>query len=60
MNVRQKIAMVVINILILFELAFSIYLGSKYQDMVVTFLITYIPALVITLFLGRICIKRLG
>ena len=60
MNIKQKIAVVVINVLILAELAFSIYLGSRDQDMVLTFLKTYIPALVITLFLGRICIRKLG
>jgi hypothetical protein len=60
MNIKQKIAVVLINVLVLAELAFSIYLGSKDQDMVLTFLRIYIPALVITLILGRICIKKLG
>ena len=60
MNIKQKIAVVVINILVLAELAFSIYLGSRDQDMVITFLKTYIPALIITLIAGKFCIKRLG
>jgi len=60
MNTKQKIAVVVINVLVLAELAFSIYLGSRDQDMVLTFLKIYIPALVITLFLGRIFIRKLG
>jgi hypothetical protein len=60
MNLKQKIAVVVINALVLAELALSIYLGSRDQDMVLTFLKIYIPALVITLFLGRVCIRKLG
>ena len=60
MNIKQKIAVVVINALVLAELALSIYLGSRDQDMVLTFLKIYIPALVVTLFLGRIFIRRLG
>jgi hypothetical protein len=60
MNIKQKIAVVGINLLVLAELALSIYLSSKDQDMVLTFLKVYIPALVITLFLGRIFIRKLG
>ena len=60
MNIKQKIAVVLINVLVLAELALSIYLGSKDQDMVLTFLKIYIPALLITLFLGRIFIRKLG
>jgi hypothetical protein len=60
MNIKQKIAVVVMNVLILAELALSIFLGSREQDMVLTFLEIYIPALVITLFLGRVCIRKLG
>jgi hypothetical protein len=60
MNIKQKIAVVVINLLVLAELAFSIYLGSRDQDMVITFLKIYVPALVITLFLGRVFIRKLG
>ncbi len=52
--------MVVVNILILAELAFSLYMGSKGQDMVLTFLKIYIPAVIVTLVLGRIFIRRLG
>jgi hypothetical protein len=60
MNLRQKIAVVVINILILAELAFSLYMSSRDQDMVLTFLKIYIPAVVATLVVGRIFIRRLG
>jgi hypothetical protein len=59
-NTKQKIAVVVINILILAELAFSLYIGSKDQDMVLTFLKIYVPAVVVTLILGRLFIRRLG
>jgi hypothetical protein len=60
MNLKQKIAVAAIDILVLAELALSIYLGSRDQNMVLTFLMIYVPALVITLFVGRICIKKLG
>jgi hypothetical protein len=60
MNFKQKIAVVVINILILAELALSLYIGSKDQDMVLTFLKIYVPAVIVTLILGRIFIRRLG
>jgi hypothetical protein len=60
MNLKQKIALVAINILILAELAFSLYIGSKDQDMVLTFLKIYVPAVILTLILGRIFIRRLG
>jgi hypothetical protein len=59
-NIKQKIAVVMINILILAELAFSLYIGSKDQDMVLTFLKIYVPAVIVTLILGRIFIRRLG
>lgn len=60
MNVKQRIAVVVINVLVLAELALSIYLGSREQDMVLTFLKIYIPSLAVTLFLGRVFIRKLG
>jgi hypothetical protein len=60
MNFKQKIAVVGINILILAELAFSLYIGSKGEDMVITFLKIYVPAVIVTLVLGRIFIRRLG
>jgi hypothetical protein len=60
MNLKQKIAVVVTNILILAELAFSLYMSSRDQDMVLTFLKIYIPAVVVTLVAGRIFIRRLG
>jgi hypothetical protein len=60
MNIKQKIAVVVINILILAELAFSLYMGSRGEDMVLTFLKIYVPAVIVTLVAGRIFIRRLG
>jgi hypothetical protein len=60
MNIKQKIAVVVINILILAELAFSLYMGSRGEDLVLTFLKIYVPAVIVTLVVGRIFIRRLG
>jgi hypothetical protein len=59
-NIKQKIAVVVINILILAELAFSLYMGSRGEDLVLTFLKIYVPAVIVTLVVGRIFIRRLG
>lgn len=60
MNFKQKIALIIIDILILLELMFSIYLGYRNQENItVIFLKTYIPAVIVTIIIGRIFIRRL-
>jgi hypothetical protein len=60
MNFKQKIVLIVMDILILIELMFSIYLGYRNQENItVIFLKTYIPAVIVTIIIGRVFIKKL-
>ena len=60
MNFKQRIVLIVMDILILIELMFSIYLGYRSQENItVIFLKTYIPAVIVTIIIGRVFIKRL-
>jgi hypothetical protein len=60
MNFKQRIVLIVMDILILIELMFSIYLGYRNQENItVIFLKTYIPALIVTIIIGRVLIKKL-
>jgi len=60
MNFKQRIVLIVMDVLILTELVFSVYLGYRNQEnLTVVFLKTYIPAVTVTLIIGRVLIKRL-
>lgn len=60
MNFKQRIVLIVMDILILIELMFSIYLGYRNQENItVIFLKTYIPAVIVTIIIGRVFIKKL-
>jgi len=60
MNFKQKIVLIVMDILILIELMLSIYLGYRNQENItVIFLKTYIPAVIVTIIIGRVFIKKL-
>jgi len=60
MNFKQRIVLIVMDVLILIELVFSIYLGYRNQEnLTVIFLKTYIPTVTVTLIIGRVLIKRL-
>lgn len=60
MNFKQKIVLIVMDILILIELMLSIYLGYRNQENItVIFLKTYIPAVIVTIIIGRVLIKKL-
>lgn len=60
MNFKQRIVLIVMDVLILSELMFSIYLGYRNQEnLTVIFLKTYIPAVIVTIIIGRVLIKRL-
>lgn len=61
MNFRQKLVIIIMDILILVELTFCVYLSSgnpEYQAAI--FVRTYLPALIVTLVLARILFKRWG
>jgi len=60
MNIKQKLVVVIIDFLILAELAYSIYRGQRQpEEMVIIFLKTFIPLVVLTLVAGRIVIRKL-
>ena len=60
MNRKQKIALVVIDVLILAELMISIFLGYRDpENITAVFLKTYLPAVIVTVVIGRMFIKRL-
>jgi hypothetical protein len=61
MNGKQRLVVVLMDILLLAELAVAIYLGQRSpDDIALIFLKTYLPAMLVTVVLARICIKRLG
>jgi len=60
MNFKQRIVLIVMDMLILIELMLSIYLGYRNQENItIIFLKTYIPAVIITIIVGRVFIKKL-
>lgn len=59
MNTKQKIVVVVVDILIVAELAYSIMQGkSNPEYMTIIFFKHFIPLVVITLVLARILVKK--
>jgi hypothetical protein len=60
LNFKQKMVVVVMDLLLLAELAFCIYLGKDDPEgMTITFLKTYIPMVIATLWITRRLIKKL-
>jgi hypothetical protein len=60
MNFKQRVVLIVMDVLILTELVFSIYLGYRNQEnLTVIFLKTYIPTVIVTIIIGRVLIRRL-
>lgn len=60
MNFKQRIVLIVMDMLILIELMISIYLGYRNQENItIVFLKTYIPAVIVTIIVGRVFIKKL-
>lgn len=61
LNPIQRLVVVVMDLLLLIELAVAVYLGHQDQsNLTVIFLRTYVPAMLITVLLARICIRKLG
>ena len=49
------------NLLVLAELTFSIYLGQKDQEnMAAIFLTAFLPMVILTLVLARLFVRRMG
>ena len=60
LNPNQRLVVIIMDILLLIELAVAIYLGYQDQsNLTVIFLRTYVPAILITILLARICIRKL-
>ena len=61
MNGKQKLIVVVMDLLLLIELAVAVYLGYQHQEnLTVIFLRTYVPAMLVTVILARISIRKLA
>jgi hypothetical protein len=61
LNARQKIVVILMNLLLLAELTFSIYLGQKDQEnMAAIFLAAFIPMVIVTLVLARVFVRKMG
>ena len=60
LNVKQKLFVVLLDIIVLAELAGSIYWAHKFSESMTTiFLKTYLPIVLMTLIIGKFCLIRL-
>jgi hypothetical protein len=61
LNGKQKLIVIVMDLLLLIELAVAVYLGYQHQEnLTVIFLRTYVPAMLVTVILARISIRKLA
>ncbi|MFZ0241647.1 MAG: hypothetical protein WAL90_08375 [Desulfobacterales bacterium] len=61
LNGKQKLIVVAMDLLLLIELAVAVYLGYQHQEnLTVIFLRTYVPAMLITVVMARIGIRKLA
>ncbi len=61
LNAKQRVVVILANILILAELTWSIYLGSQDpEEMTVIFLRSFIPMVIGTVLLARALTRRMG
>lgn len=61
MNAKQKVVVILANILILAELTWSMYISSQDpEEMTVIFLGSFIPMVIGTVLLARMLTRRLG
>lgn len=59
-NRKQKLTVILLDIIILFELAVSLYWSNQFGDEVTKmFLASYIPIALVTLIIGKVCINKL-
>ncbi|MFH1480121.1 MAG: hypothetical protein ABIG67_02550 [Pseudomonadota bacterium] len=60
LNLKQKMVVIIMDILLLGELAFCIYLGKQDpEDMAGIFLRTFLPMMIGTVVMARVFIKKL-
>jgi ABC-type glycerol-3-phosphate transport system permease component len=61
LNFRQKMVVLAMNLFLLAELTFSIYLGQQDKENIAAiFLSTFLPMVIVTLFLARVFVRRMG
>jgi hypothetical protein len=61
LNFRQKIVVILMNLFLLAELTFSIFLSSHdRENMAAIFLTTFVPMVIVTLGLARVLVRRMG
>ena len=59
-NQKQKLAVILLDAVILAELTFCIYWASRFgDDLTKMFLISYLPTALLTLIFGKMAINRL-
>ncbi len=60
LNFRQRVVVIVMNILLLAELTISIFLGNQEpENMAAVFLSAFIPMVIVTLVIARLLIRRM-
>lgn len=61
LNFRQKVVVILMNVFLLAELTFSIYLGQRdMENMAAIFLTAFIPMVIVTLVLARVLVRKMG
>jgi hypothetical protein len=61
LNTKQRLVVIIMDLLLLIELAVAVYLGYQDQsNLTVVFLRTYVPAMLITVLGARLCIRKLA
>jgi hypothetical protein len=61
LNFKQKMVVVCMNLFLLAELAFSIYLGQQDKENIAAiFLSAFLPMVIVTLILARVFVRRMG
>lgn len=59
-NFRQKSAIVILDLLVLVELAACLHWVGRYgEEPSLTFFLTYLPVILLTLVIGKRCIHKL-
>ena len=60
LNLRQKLFVVLLDFIVLIELAGSLYWANQYgESLTPVFLKTYLPIVFVTLIIGKFCLNKL-
>jgi hypothetical protein len=58
MNIKQKLVVIIMDVLLLAELGISIYLGYRNpENLTIVFLKSYVPALIVTVVAARVMLR---